>query len=471
MALTAELQGRRQPRIATAPLRPLTAKTSLGFSLIKFAAAMGCPLLPWQEEAAIRAMELNPDGSYRFKTVLILVGRQSGKTHLLKLWALWRMLMDDAKMILGCAQSLEIAKEAWQGSVNILEDDLPEEISTVRYGNGEICLTLANGARYRISAASRGAGRGLSVDLLILDELREHRDWLAWSALSKTVIARPRGQIVAISNAGDDESVVLNSLRDAALAERDPQLCILEWSAPEGCELDDPEMWAYSVPSLGHTITADSIRAALATDPAGVFRTEILCQHVTSLNGALDATGWAAGADVGGTMAQYRKTLAAGIDVALDGNHVALVVAAATAEGKYRVEPVAAWQTMAEARAALPELIARLKPTGLAWFPNGPANALAPYLRSLPVSRELNGADVSGACMGLTDVVRDGLVLHNASALLDGQVATTGKTGAGDTFRFQRKGGGPCSAVYAMAGAVHLARLAEVKPRVKRWVL
>ena len=47
----------------------------------------------------------------------------------------------------------------------------------------------------------------------------------------------------------------------------------------------------------------------------------------------------------------------------------------------------------------------------------------------------------------------------------DGQVATVSKQVQGDAFRFTRGGGGSASAVYALAGAIHLARLAEAKPK------
>jgi hypothetical protein len=46
---------------------------------------------------------------------------------------------------------------------------------------------------------TRGAGRGLTVDVLLLDELREHRDHLAWAALSKTTLARPDALICAVA--------------------------------------------------------------------------------------------------------------------------------------------------------------------------------------------------------------------------------------------------------------------------------
>lgn len=457
------LVGSPAPRLGTSPLRDLTPETSRGFALVEFAERVGVKLLPWQEQAAVRALELKPDGSYRFRTVLILVGRQSGKTTLLKVWALWRLVEDGADLVLGAAQSLDIAREAWSGSVDIAEEHIPGAIRKVRQANGEQCLTLQDGSRYRITAATRGAGRGLSVDMLIMDEVREQRSWEAWSALSKTTIARPRGQVVCISNAGDDESVVLNSLREAALAGRDDSLCLLEWSAPEGCELNDPQAWAQSLPGLGHIITEDIVRSAIATDPPAVARTELLCQNVTTMNSALDVGGWEAGADPQGSLAAHRDRLTAGLDVSLDGQRVALWAAAPVDGGRVRIEPIASWGSTADARAELPGILDKLKPLALAWFPGGPTNALASLLRSQPFSREITGSDVTAACMGLADLVAGALVLHSADALLDGQVATSAKLPQGDGFRFARRGAGSCEALYAAAGAVFCAQ--TVKPR------
>jgi hypothetical protein len=446
--------------LGTAPARVLTPETSAGFSLIEFASRIGVELLPWQQQAAIRALELNEDGTYRFRTILILVGRQSGKTTLLKVWALWRMYVDGARLVLGSAQNLDIAREAWLGSVDLaLAEGLPGK---ARYSNGEQCWTTADGARYRIAATTRGSGRGLSADLLVMDEVREQREWTAWSALSKTVIARPKGQIVCISNAGDDGSIVLKSLREAALAEKDESLGILEWSAPDGCDINDPKMWAMALPGLGHILDESSVRAAIATDPPAVVRTELLCQHVSALNAALEGAGWGAGADPYGSVAPQREALRGAIDVSADGNHVALVVAADAGEGRVRVEPVASWASTLEARRELPALLADLKLKELVWFP-GPCQALAPALAHLPYARKLTQGEVSEACMGFADLVRAGMVLHNNDVLLDSQVATAAKQPQGDGWRFTRRGSGNCNALYAAAGAAMSARMAKPK--------
>ena len=135
-----------------------------------------------------------------------------------------------------------------------------------------------------------------------------------------------------------------------------------------------------------------------------------------------------------------------------------------------RVEPVASWETTLEARREIASLIAQLAPQSVAWFPGGPANALAPILSTLPGQHPINGSDLAAACMGFADLARSGMVVHNANPLLDGQVARASKLQRGDGFVFTRKGQGNCKALYAAAGAVLCARTLKA-PRGDRWVL
>lgn len=463
------LVGRREPRLSTEPLRPLTPDTTRGFEVAAFARdVLGEPLLPWQEELFVRALELLPDGTYRFRTVLCLVARQSGKTFALRTLALWRMYVDAAKLVLSCAQSLDIAREAWQSGCDAAQavPDLAAEVDKIRLANGEQELRLNSGARWRISAASRSAGRGLSVDLLVLDELREHRTWDAWSALSKTTTARRHGQTFCISNAGDDQSVVLNHLRGAALAGTDDRLGIFEWSAQDGADLDNREAWAQANPGLGHTVSEAAILGSLGTDPPAVFRTEVLCMRVDTLDAAVDPEGWHACADPAGTLDGHRSRVVAVLDVAPDGAHASLVAAAVLPDGRVRVDVVAEWSSTQELRVALPALLARVRPRALGWFPGGPAAAIAADLKGIRVAHEIKASDVGPACQGFAEQVAARRVLHPDDPLLTAQVLGSARLVVGDGWRFSRRGEGHCDAVYAAAGAVHLARTLPARSAV-----
>lgn len=309
------LRGSETPRVFTPPLRELTPATSKGFACIEFAEQiLELTLLPWQRWLLIHALELNVDGTYRFRTVVLLVARQNGKSTVMLALALWRMYADGAPLVIGTAQNLDISEELWSAACEMAETipELAEMIEHVDKTNGKKALRLTTGERYKVAAASRRGGRGLSGDLVLLDELREHQSWDAWSAVTKTTMARARAQVWGASNAGDRLSVVLRHLRllahlalgdpdgingsDAAGADAvDESLGIFEWSAASGRDVFDREGWAEANPSLGFTISERAIAAAASTDPENVFRTEVLCQWVDSVReGAFPAGVWEA---------------------------------------------------------------------------------------------------------------------------------------------------------------------------------
>jgi hypothetical protein len=465
-----KLTGRTQPRLYTPPLRPLNRKTSRGYEVADFADMIGEPLLPWQRWAAIHAMELLPSGEYRFRVVLILVARQNGKSSLKRTVSLWRLYMDGARLILGCAQDVSLAREQWNYCIQTIRDspDLNSELETVRNVNGDEWFRITGGGRYKIAASNDKAGRGLSIDELNIDELRTQTDWRAWSALSKTTMARPKAQTWCMSNAGSDESVVLNQLRDAALTGRDPSIGLFEWSAPDGCELDDTAAWCQANPGLGITVSDRAIRSALGTDPPAVFRTEVLCQKVDQLDGAIDLTAWRDCTDHMGTMDGHRDRIAACYDIAPDGKHSTLVVAARLKDGRIRLEVAGAWNSTDAAKTELPGLLDRIKPQVTAWYPTGPGGALAPLLRQRAGNAELTGMKVAEACQGLAELATSRQVIHPGDPLLDAHIAGATRMPSGDGWRFTRRGGpsaGHVDAAYAAAGAVYSA---AVMPEPRR---
>lgn len=504
MAPNRKILGRTQPRLWTPPLRPLSKRTSDGYSITEFADTIGEPFIPWQRWLVIHARELLPDGLPRFRVVVVLVARQNGKSSVKRTVSLWRLHVDGARLVLGVAQDVSLAREQWSYCLDTIHasPDLSEDLDQVRRVNGDEwfrlkteldargeypderelnyddddldeSLTLAGGGRYKIAASNRKAGRGLSVDELNIDELREQRNWQAWSALSKTTMARPESQIWCMSNAGDDDSVVLNQLRDAALSGRDPSIGLFEWSAPDNCELDDINAWRQANPGLGYTISEAAIRTAMTTDPPGIFRTEVLCQKVDQLDGAVDYAAWQTLADPSGTMNALRDRLAAVLDVAPDGEHATLAVAGILDDGRPRVELAGQWTSTAQVRAELPALLERIKPQAFGWFPGGPAAEMATILRPLalkynkrpgkraedafPEDGEIKGAAVSEVCQELAGIVRARGLVHAGQELADTHIRGASKLATGDGWRFTRKGDGHCDAAYAMAGAIRAA--------------
>jgi hypothetical protein len=311
--------GCEMPRVFTAPRRELTPETSHGFAAIAFADLLGIRLFPWQRWVLIHALELNEDKSYRFRYVLVLVARQSGKTMLMIILALWHIYALDSPTVIGTAQDLANAEKAWGEAVEWAQSDeeLAELIDKINLGHPKI-LRLVTGCQYRVAAASRKGARGFSGDLILLDELREHQSWDSWGAVTNTMNARPAAQAWAFSNAGDALSVVLRYLRalahkslswpdgdadsavlqaldeetEAYLAEQDDDaFALFEYSAPPGAKRTDWGALAQANPSLNHTdvvancVTERALRAALRTSPPAVYDTEVMCRWLDTADG------------------------------------------------------------------------------------------------------------------------------------------------------------------------------------------
>jgi hypothetical protein len=399
----------------------LTPLTSRGYSAIDFSVdVLGIELLPWQRWLFIHAMEIRPDGRFRFRTVLVLVARQNGKTTWVEIKNLWKMFVLRVPLVIGTAQNLDISEESWDKAVEIVESvpDLAVEIAHVDKTNGKKALKLIGGPRWKIAAASRKGGRGLSGDDVNLDELREHHTWESWAAVTKTTMARARAQIWAITNAGDDRSVVLNSLHDSALAaleEAEPDEDapgLFEWSAPDDCPIDDPQMWALANPSLGYPqgITVGALRSAMKTDPEPIFRTECLCQRVPDLvPSKIPLTAWVKCADPKSTMV---GGLVLSWGVSWDRSQGVIGIAGYRADGIPHLEVVEYRQGTDWIAGRAGELAKKHQVLAVVFNPSGPgASLLTEVTDRLPIKLEpkpMTARDQANACGRLYDAAMAG---------------------------------------------------------------
>lgn len=364
------VRGHEVPRVYTPPLRELTPDTTLGYDVAEFAeGVLDIRLVPWQKWLFVHALEIVGEfggaWSFRYRTVVVEIARQQGKTTMGTVLALFFLYMLGVGLILGTAQNLEQAEDTWSAVVDMAQadEDLAEEIEHVWRTNGAKRLQLTRGRQYRVKATTAKAGRGASADLILMDELREHRDWAAWGALTKTTIARQNALVWCMSNAGDGASCVLRHLRlqaHAALGdpdgivralgsmadapdepEDDTTLGWFEWSAPPGADPTAPESWAWANPSLGYFVPVRNIRAAQATDPPDVFKTECLCQWVEAVDEPpFPVDSWAGGIDTQSCI-RDGAPFSVGLDVSADRQKTAIAVCGRRADNRLHGEVVA----------------------------------------------------------------------------------------------------------------------------------
>lgn len=481
------------------PRSEATEAATLGYAVIDFAReVLDVDLLPWQEWLLVHAFELTEDGAFRFQTVIVLVARQNGKSMLGQVISLFFLFVLGARKVLGCAQDLDTAEETWAGAAEYCDPELDADDEDIRAvpelqrltrkvyrGNGKKHIELKNRCEYKVKAASRSSGRGLSGDLVLLDELREHQSWDAWGAITKTTTARPDSLVWCMSNAGDARSVVLGDLRRSAheaLGDPDgicsdvitlsaPQIRetdegeyeefdaqdeagsvgFFEWSASPDRDVFDREGWAEANPSLGYLITERKLASFLATDPEHVFRTESLCQWRKGVvDGPFPANAWNACLAADSEIDTGRE-IVFGIDTAHSRQLTYLAVAGWSKQlGLAQVEVVTARAGTEWVKAHFAKLAQRSPETvRVALQGRGaPCSALADELAELDGVEVVRweGSEVSIGCARFYDAVAGAVsddpeathLVHRVQPMLDDAASRALTKPAGDAWFWDR---------------------------------
>jgi len=241
------------------------------------AQALGFRLFDWQQHAADVALE-HVDGRYAYRTVGVSVGRQNGKTAL----AASRIaleLLHDGHIVAFTAQDRNMARGKWEEHVDrIMDSSLAKRVARVTRANGQEALHMKNGAQYRVVTPNRKGARGLTIDLVVIDEALTH-DMDVIAALQPTMATRDNAQLWILSNAGDSNSTMLAHYRNLGHEQTSRSLAWLEW-APSEDKFDplDPEVWHQAIPTLTeiHGVTLDAVEEAASTTEPELFAREWL---------------------------------------------------------------------------------------------------------------------------------------------------------------------------------------------------
>jgi hypothetical protein len=292
------LGGVQTPRIHS-KLNDLPSK---GQEMIDFATELGINLMEWQRFVCIHGHKIREDGRWAHSELGLIMARQQGKSTLMMLRILTGMFVWGEGLQLASAHRLTTSLETFRQIVGLIETNpkLEKEVKKIRWQHGAEEIELFGNRRFVVKAANNAA-RGLSKpETIHLDELREYKDEDAWSSMRYSMMAAKNPQVWIYSSAGDQHSVILNKLRERALASattNDP-IGWFEWSAEPDAPILLPsgEMnwsaFAQANPSLGITIHPDNLKAVI-NDPPDIVRTEVLAQWVDTINSAIDAQKWA----------------------------------------------------------------------------------------------------------------------------------------------------------------------------------
>ena len=436
---------------------------------------LGLDLLRWQRFTLNRGLErqiLGPRRSrWRYRVVVVTVGRQNGKSALVRALIAHRMVAHKGETVGALSHIRNVGRE-------VMFDPLADAFTSRRLvdlfdarafrSNGYESLDLrATGGRLVMPSASEKGAHGYSLDLAVVDEAWALKDYRVPGAITPTQIARPDPQLWVISTAGTSESLWLRELVEAGRAGAE-RVALFEWTAPADLDPADVSAWEAANPALGETITADELGHAfeLATTPEsrGEFERAHFNRWTARVEALIAPEAWRACC---APELRIGAEVVFGFEVAYDRSSAS--IAAASIEGdRVLVELVAARPGVEWLAPALAELERRWHPIATVATLAGPARATVEEMRAAGGRVEpYQGPAYVAACQTLFDLVSERRLAHRGQPDLDEAARVAGRRTFGDSWAFGRVvSGADISPLVAATLAAHRVSRPHVVPRL-----
>ena len=292
------------PRFATARSdRPTYGPEveAISRAMTSRAGVLGRPFMPWQRDTLSITQEFDPTTGLRhYRTVILVVPRQAGKTTALEAQLTW-----ESQRVAGSTSVYMAQTQNYAGDRLLELHDKRLALSPLFRGrcrpirsNGRQRIIWANTSLTATSANNDTAGHGLTVNgSAVVDEAFAHVDLTSVNALSPTMVTCPDPQLWIVSTLGDGTDGLLQHFQDvgsASLHDPDTDVCYLEYSAEPGAPTTDPATWWATHPALGHTISERTLRSELNRMGEAEFDRAYLCRRrPESIDAKISPEVWA----------------------------------------------------------------------------------------------------------------------------------------------------------------------------------
>lgn len=451
--------GVQRPRIELVPPIDVSATGEIAIEVCELA---GLFLDEWQRWLLMSSLGERLDGKWSAFEVGEVIPRQNGKGSTLEGRELTGLFaIDEERLIIHSAHEQATSSEHQRRLLELIESvpDFDRKVARAPKGKGMEAIELKDGSRILFKTRTGGGGRGLTGDLVVLDEAMILPE-AATAALVPTMAARSvtgNPQLWYAGSAVDQQKtehgVVLSRVRSRAL-KGVPRLMYVEWSAegddPDSISEDarfDPAVWAQANPGMGLRISQEHVanEAAGALGPRE-FAVERL--GVGDWPNPYPETGdgipielWRARKD---PASSFVGPVSLAFDVKPDRSAAAIGAAGRREDGRMHLEVV----EHRRGTGWLPEVLEKViaaQPT--AGDPicdlNGPAASLKKALAERGIEvQDVSARDHAEACGQLFDAVEQGTVRHLGTPELDAAVKGAKKRQLGDAWAWSRKASG-----------------------------
>lgn len=461
-----------EPTFSTVPV----GGESFGQDAVQLALGLGVGLDGWQQGIVRGALREDENGTLAASQVGVCVPRQNGKGNIILALELAFLLLTDGQ-VLHTAQNIKTSSDGFRRLMGIFLDnpDLERRIRRKSEATGAEFIELHSGARVTFSTRGANTGRGLSIDLLVIDEAMAFSATEA-AALLPTVFARSDSLTVMLGTApgAQHDAEAFTALRDAAHTATNPRLAWWEWCAPTDSNPDDEALWEIVNPAVASgRVPLQAVRNDKSSLPADVFAVERLGLWRPKVE--LQSTGvftqaqWDACLDPD---ALPVRDLVLGVDVHRSNGGATIALAGRCKDGRVFVEQYDHLARASDVPSRVYDLLASKNGTlvaGLVIDSAGEAAVMDWATRQLRPS-ELRPSEVAGAAAALFDGIESqNLVHHGQKELATGIVNATPRPLRGG-FAWDRKAGGSSSLIAASLAVYGVECLSAADHTMRRLV-
>lgn len=329
----------------------LKGKKAKGKEAIALYEQTGRTAIKWQENLCCDIMATDKAGLWVHQKFGYSVPRRNGKNEILTIRELWGL--ENGEQICHTAHRTTTSHAAWVRLCRLLTDagyvelgrkkkgeKAPEKSfrSSKQYGLESVALTGGGTAVFRTRTPNGGLGEGF--DLLVIDEAQEYTD-AQESALIYTVSdsANPQTIFCGTPPTPISAGTVFLKMRNETLSGQAYDTGWAEWSIEaQTNDVNDTALWYQTNPSMGYHLDERKVRAEIRGDVVdfNIQRLGLWLQY--NQHSVISLADWEALRER--PIPALTGRLHVGVKFGHDGTHVAMSVAARTADDRVFVETI-----------------------------------------------------------------------------------------------------------------------------------
>jgi phage terminase large subunit-like protein len=223
--------------------------------------------MPWQQDFANIVGELDPaTGDLWYRTYVLVLPRQGGKTTFVRGKLTHRALMQNDANILYTAQDRNKARQRLEQTIYnpLHRSPLDRYLLKPRWAAGSEAVRFRNGSAMRVESLSKTAGHGDTLDEAAIDEAFAHTDNRIEQNVNPTMVTVSNAQKGILSAAGGLESTFLWGKVERYRAQclmggmERGRVAYIEYGAPADADPNDPLTYLCH-PAVGHTIQLQTL--------------------------------------------------------------------------------------------------------------------------------------------------------------------------------------------------------------------